>query len=560
MKGVPVKINGKEVVLKEKENLLSAMLKKGYDVPYLCHHPDIKKKGSCNLCLVEIDGELVRSCEVKVCAGLEIKTNSEKINIQIKENLEEILHHHLLECNDCVLFQKCKLLELAKRFDLRPDANVYKDYYTFETGSLFIDQAKCIGCGNCLKVCPTKYLNLKEGRVEPTSKKDVDCINCGQCLIHCPVGAMEGSGEFENIEELKELLEEGEKTVVVQFAPSVRTSIGEEFGMEAGAVSTGNLVAALKESGFQYVFDTATGADFTTIEEAEELLNRLSKKERLPAMSSCCPAWVKFLEHNYPQFIDNLCTTRSPQIILGTVIKEYWSDISGTAPEDIFVVSVMPCIAKKEETKREELKVNGRYPVDMVITTREAARLFKSKGIDFKNIKEDVVDSPLGEPSGAGVIYGSSGGVFESALRTALFKVTGEKELDVREIRGQKGFKRKEVKFGDKKLRICVVSGITNAVKALKDTSSFDALEVMACPGGCVGGGGQPIPTSKEIISKRSKGLYSIDKEKKVKSAHENKSVLNAYKDFFSEEKRKEMFHTGYSSRSKTKIIKKERV
>ena len=558
MKGVPVKINGKEVILKKGENLLSAMIKKGYDVPSLCNHPDIKNIGSCNLCLVEVKGELFRSCELKVEEGMKIVTSSKKVTDKVKENLEEILHNHLLECNDCVLFQKCKLLNLAKRFDIRPDPDVYKDYYTFKTGSLFIDQAKCIGCENCTKVCPTKYLKMSNGRVEPCTKSDVDCINCGQCINYCPVGTMEGEGEFENLERIKELLKE--KVVVVQFAPSIRTSIGEEFGMKAGTISTGKLVAALRKVGFHYIFDTATGADFTTIEEAEELLDRISKKEKLPAMSSCCPAWVKFLEFNYPQYIDNLCTSRSPQIMLGSIIKEYWSEIKKIDPKDIFVVSVMPCIAKKEEIKREELKVNGLYPVDMVITTREAARLFKSRGIDFKNIMEEETDNPLGDPSGAGVIYGSSGGVFESALRTALFKATGEKQLEVKEIRGSKGIKKKEIRFGEKTLRVCVVSGIANAVKALKKIDSFDAVEVMACPGGCVGGGGQPIPVDKKTIKERSKGLYSIDKEKKIRFAHENKSVLKVYDEFFSKEKREEMLHTSYAPRKKTKIIKKERI
>ncbi len=544
MKGFSVKINGEEGFLNNDKNLLSSLLEKGYDIPHLCYHKDIEKPGGCNLCLIEVNGEVCRACDRRAEEGMDIITESEELHNKIKKNLEEVLKKHQLKCNDCIFFQKCTLLELAKRFQVRPGAD--NDFPVLKTGSTIIDQSKCIGCGNCASVCPVNCLQIKEERVDLSREEDVDCVNCGQCITHCPVGCMKGEGEFGNIEEIKRLFKE--KTVVVQFAPSIRTSIGEEFGMEAGAISTGKLVSALRESGFRYVFDTAAGADFTTIEEAEELLGRLAKKERLPAMSSCCPAWVKLVEFNYPQFIDNLCTSRPPQIILGTVIKEYWSSIEGVNPEDIFVVSVMPCIAKKEEIKKEELKVNGRYPVDMVITTREAARIFKNNKIDFKNIEDSTADAPLGNPSGAGVIYGSSGGVFESALRTAL---KGE-EINVEEIRGQEGEKKKEIRFGDKVLRVRVVSGIKNAIKALEETDTFDALEVMACPGGCVGGGGQPVPADKDVIAKRSAGLYTIDENKEIKCAHENKDVLRAYEEFFN--KNKEMLHTSYKKRNKTEI------
>jgi iron-only hydrogenase group A len=297
------------------------------------------------------------------------------------------------------------------------------------------------------------------------------------------------------------------------------------------------------------------------MEESDELIERLSKKERLPAMSSCCPAWVKFLEFNYPEFIPNLCTSRSPQTMLGGIIKEYWSKKNNIKPEDVFVVSIMPCVAKKYEIKRPELKVSGNYPVDMVLTTRELARLLKRKNIDLKSIDEKEADDPLGLSSGAGVIYGSSGGVFESALRTAYFKATQKSlpEDAVQEIRGLDSVKTKRIEMGNQVIKVCVVSGIKNARKVLdelkRNPSLYDAVEVMACPGGCIAGGGQPLPTNKEIIEKRSSSLYAIDSSKKLKSAHENKAVKRVYDQFFSSsEKRKEILHTSFSSKKKTKI------
>ncbi len=322
-------------------------------------------------------------------------------------------------------------------------------------------------------------------------------------------------------------------------------------------------MAGLKKLGFKYVFDTAAGADFTTMEESDELVERLSKNERLPAMSSCCPSWVKFLEFNYPEFIPNLCDSRSPQVMLGGIVKEYWGPKNNIDPKNIFMVSVMPCVAKKFEIKREELKIDDNYPVDMVLTTRELVRLLKKDKIDIKNIEQMEADNPLGDPSGAGVIYGSSGGVFESALRTAYFKMTGENlpEDAISEIRGTEGMKTKEIKINDRTVKICVLSGIKNAKKVLDELktnpSLYDAIEVMACPGGCVGGGGQSLPTTKEIIKERSKSLYTIDSEKKTKRAHENMAMQEIYKEFFSnKEIINKILHTSFGQRQKSEIIK----
>ena len=538
-------------------------MENGIDIPFLCYHPDIKTKHHCGICLVEIRGkkELQLACATLAEDGMEVLIESPRINEERKKNLNLILEKHILECDDCVLFQHCKLLELVRRFKAKTIAKKDENWQVLQSGAIVFDQTKCIGCENCLGVCPVNFLELNEyEKVDLSADKSKDCINCGQCILHCPVGSIEGVGEFE---ELENFFKKKNKVTVAQFAPAIRTSIGEEFGMKPGEIVTGKIVSGLKKLGFDYVFDTALGADFTTMEESDELVERLQKKEKLPAMSSCCPAWVNFLEFNYPEFIPNLCTSRSPQTMLGGIIKNYWSKKNNIDPENIYVVSIMPCVAKKFEITREELKIGGFPPVDCVLTTRELVRLFKKNRIDLKNIDEKEADDPLGFPSGAGVIYGSSGGVFESAFRTAYFKMTG-KELPqdaAKDIRGMEGIKIKEMKIGDRSIKVCVVNGIKNACQVLedlkKDPKVYDAIEVMACPGGCVGGGGQSLPSNKNIISKRSESLYSIDQQKEIKSAHNNPAVKKIYAEFFTnEEIRKKILHTHFSPREKTKIKK----
>lgn len=558
-----MKINGQEFSIEPGKTILEIAEENSIVIPTLCFHPDIEIKHHCGMCLVKISGEddLKRACSTIAKDGMEIITDSEEIKTERKKNLDEILKKHLLECDDCVWFQHCKLLELAKQFDSKPIAKKDENNQVFQTGTIVFDQTKCIGCENCIGVCPTNFLDLNErGKIELSKDEKKDCINCGQCILHCPVGAIEGAGEFE---ELEKVLQDKNKIVIVQFAPSIRTSIGEEFGMKTGEIVTGKLVAALKKIGFNYVFDTAGGADFTTMEESDELIERLMKGKNLPAMSSCCPAWVKFLEFNYPEFVSNLCTSRSPQTMLGGIVKNYWSQAMKIDPKNIFMVSIMPCVAKKFEIKREELKIDEVAPVDMVLTTRELTRLFKKNGIDLKNIAEQEADDLLGQASGAGVIYGTSGGVFESAFRTAYFKITGQELADeaVAEIRGTEGIKVKEIKVGDKTIKVCVLSGIKNAKKVLEELKNnpklYDAVEVMACPGGCVGGGGQPMPTNKKIVKKRSESLYEIDRTKNIRRAHENPAVKKIYPEFFTNDDiKKKVLHTHFSPRGKNEIKK----
>lgn len=529
-----IKINGKDYCVNSEITVLNFAKEQGIDIPSFCYHRDVKTKNHCGLCTVIINGKIEYACSVYLENGMDIITDSEELFNIRKSNLEKIINSHLLECDDCVWFQNCKLLSLAKKFDLNLVSKRNDQDEIFQVDSIVFDQTKCIGCGNCIDVCPTGFLKLNErGKIKLS--EDVDCINCGQCILHCPAGTIEGVGEFESLENI---LKDKNRITVAQFAPAIRTSI------EEGSIATNKLVAALKEVGFDYVFDTAVGADFTTMEESDELIERLNSKTRLPALTSCCPAWVKFVEENYPQFIPNLCSVKSPQIILGEIVKKCWN-------KDAFVVSIMPCIAKKSEIKREELK----GAVDMVLTTRELLRLFKKQKIDLEKIKGKETDSFLGLASGAGVIYGSSGGVFESALRTAHFKITG-REInieDIKDIRGMDGIKEKEIKVGNHLIRVCVVSGIDNAIKVLENSSRYDAIEVMACPGGCVGGGGQPLPSNKSIIKKRSEGLYSIDNNKDVRGAHNNPIIKEIYSKI---KNPKEIFHTTYNKRGKSSIYK----
>ena len=557
MPKIKITLNNREIECKSGETILNVAKRHGIDIPSLCHHPEYKTKNHCNLCIVKIAGEkdLVRACETKVQAGQNISISSEEIGIARKNNLEAILKQHLFECDDCVWFKHCRLLELTKRFKALPFKEKNPQDNVIQVGSIIFDQTKCIGCGRCVHVCPTKFLSLDKREKVILSKK-TDCTNCGQCILACPVGAIEAVGEFE---ELKNLLADKEKIKVAQFAPSIRTSLSEALNLPAGKIMTGQLVAGLKKLGFDYVFDTAVGADFTTSEEAVELIERLTSRKNLPAMSSCCPAWVKFLEFEFPEFIPNLCTSRSPQSILGGIIKKFWAPSINKRPQEIYLVSIMPCTAKKFEIKRQELGFDSIPIVDEVLTTRELLRLFGDQKIDLKTIASVPTDKPYGEPSGAGTIYGSSGGVFESALRTAYFNMTG-KNLSanaVLPLRGQKSIKTMEINIDNKKIKVAVVNGLKNARKVLKQLKKtanlYDAVEVMACPVGCVGGGGQPMPVAKEKVKARSESLYQLDKKIQQKSAHENSAIKDAYATFFKDKKNREDFlHTHFYQRGKS--------
>ncbi|MFC1640697.1 [FeFe] hydrogenase, group A [Patescibacteria group bacterium] len=567
MKKLTFTLNGKKIEFEKGETVLQAAKRAGYDIPNLCYHSDLKVKANCRICVVEIAGRkgLETSCSTKAEPGMKVITRNARIDKARRTNLELIFAQHREECADCVYKYNCDLLKYADQYKAK--RRKYKDRKsddpTYKFGpALEFDSSKCIDCRNCVEMCEKQNVNFLEvkekghlHKVVPTSDSDKDCIYCGQCLVHCPVGAFEGAGEFEEIEKL---IKRKNKVVVFQFAPSIRTSIGEEFNMPHGSVVTGKLIAAIRKLGVKYVFDTSVGADFTTVEEARELAERLTKNQKLPMFTSCCPGWVKYVELFEPRYIPNLTTARSPHMMLGGLIKTYWAREMGINPKDVFVVSVMPCIAKKYEAQRAEMKIDGNPPVDRVITNRELAFLLKKHNIDLKKIKAVEESTPLGTPSGAGVIYGASGGVMESALRTAYYQLTGKKpsRLKFKDVRGMTRCKTAEVKINDRIVRVAVANGMENAAALLeqlkKDPHRYDYIEVMACPGGCIGGGGQPVPTNKETRRKRAEALYSVDTKKKIFMAHENPSLQEIYQTFLADKHTThKIFHTTYQKKKR---------
>ena len=565
---IKVVIDGKNIEAEEGQTILQVAQKNGIEIPALCNHPDLKVKAGCRVCVVEIKGRkgLHPSCATKVEEGMEVVTDSEDIKRARKINLELLFSQHREECSDCVWNSNCQLLSLAKKNDVKITRFVdrKKDYPTYQFGDAVIfDSSKCIDCRNCVEICKNQgvgFLEVKEKdgffQIVPSEDPKKDCVYCGQCITHCPAGAFEGVGEFEDIEKP---LKEEDKIVVVQFAPAIRTSLGEEFGLPYGEVVTGKIVAALKKAGFNKVFDTSVAADITVIEESKEIIERIKSNERLPIMTSCCPAWVKYVEFYYPEFIPNLTTVRSPQIILGGLIKTYWAEKENIDPKNIVVVSIMPCVSKKHEINRPELMVNGLKPVDYVLTTRELARLLMKKKIDFISLEDEELDVTFDDPSGGGVIFGASGGVIESALRTTYENLTGERleNVEFKEVRGLQGTKKAEVELAGAVRKIAVVNGLGNAQKLLEEIKTnpeekYSCIEVMACPGGCIGGGGQPVPTSEEIRAKRAEGLYSIDDKKEIRRAHENPVVKKIYDDFIDKDSSAHsILHTSYQKQEK---------
>ncbi len=575
MNVINLKINNKKIKAEAGQTIAEAAEKNGIYIPLLCYHSDLTVKSNCRICAVEVGGfkELLPACSTKVEEGMEILTDTPKVKKARKINMELIFSQHREECDDCVWNSNCGLLKLTKK-DNAIKINRFKDrktkYPVYSFGGIIeFDSSKCIDCGNCIEMCQRQavgYLEKKQkghlAQVVPVKDKKTDCIYCGQCIMHCPAGAFESMGEFERIEKP---LKQKDKIVVVQFAPSIRTSIGEEFGLLSGEAATDKLVGALKELGFDKVFDTSVGADFTTVAEAEEVMARMQSGKNLPVLTSCCPAWVRFIEFYYPEFISNLTTVRSPQIILGGLLKTYWARINKINPKNIFSVAIMPCVAKKYEISRPELKIKGMKPVDCVLTTRELARLLMRHNIDFKKVKPQNTDALFGAPSGAGVIYGASGGVMESAFRTVYEKLTKQRleKVEFAQVRGMQGIKKAEVKVGNRKRKIAVANGLGNAKQLLESIKSgernYTCIEVMACPGGCIGGGGQPVPADAEIRQKRAAGLYNVDNKKIIRRAHENPIVRKVYGEFFAKDEKiaRLVLHTSYRKQKKrgTKII-----
>lgn len=528
-----IRINNKDFDCKKGEVILDVALRNGIKIPAVCRHTDLEPQNSCRLCLVEIKGKgLQTSCSTKVENGMEISTESAEIKRLRKINLELLFSQHIEQCSECNWSYKCKLLELARKYEIKITKfnDRKKDFPTYQFGpSVIFDSSKCIDCKNCIAMCQKQgvgFLDNKEKErffcTVPGQTKE--CVYCGQCITHCPSGAFE---EVSSIKEVEEALKKG--NVVFQFAPAIRSSIGEEFGLPYGLITTGKLVAALRKLGAKKVFDVSFSADITTIEEGGELIERLSEDKNLPMFTSCCPSWVRYVEVYKPELIKHLTSVRSPHIILGGLIK--------MSEENPIVVSIMPCVSKKYEITREELKIDGVKPVDYVLTTRELGRMIRKNKIDFEKLEESDLDYPWGEATGAGVIYGATGGVMESALRTVYEKITKKrlKDINLKAVRGLKGIKEAEIKIGKRKVRVAVINGLGN-IDGL-DYKKYDYIEVMACPGGCIGGGGQPIPIDDEIRKKRAESLYIIDKKEKIRLAHESPFVEKAYREYLKNKK-----------------------
>ena len=566
-----ITINGKRVLAFKGQTVFEVAKEHGIEIPAFCYHSDLEIKSNCRICVVKIKGikDLQTACSTEVEPGMEIITDTPRIRKTRRINLELIFAQHFEECTDCVWGARCQLLKLAKKHRLKKERfyDRKKDYPVYQFGpSLILDTSKCIDCYNCVEVCEKQglgFLKIQDRgaqmKIVPSKDKNKDCIYCGQCIVHCPAGAFEAVGEFEDVEKP---FQQKDKVVVVQFAPSIRTSIGEEFNIPSGMPITEKLTAGIKKLGIKKVFDVSVGADFTTVEEANELINRLKGKGKLPMFTSCCPAWVKFVEFYMPEFIPYLTTVRSPHIILGGLIKTFWAKKQNISPKKIIVVSIMPCVAKKYEITKNELRINGLAPVDYVLTTRELAYLLNKKKIDLKKIKPQKLDTPLGFSSGAGIIYGATGGVMESALRTAAEKMMSRslQKIEFKQVRGMYDVKRAKIKINNRVLKVAVVNGIGQAKKILKELKNkphaYDYVEVMACPGGCVGGGGQPVPVNADIRASRAKGLYHVDQRKNIRLAHQNPIVKQVYKEFLSKKDKVHLICYTHYSQKKRGVVK----
>ena len=575
---VNLKINGQAVSVPEGYTVLQAAREAGIDIPTLCYLKDVSSTGSCRMCVVEIVGAraLQAACVYPVAEGIEVLTHSPAVKKARKSTLELLLSNHDRKCLTCARNKNCELQNLCDELGIEDIAYLgeRKEHEIDELSpSIVRDNNKCVLCRRCVSVCK----NIQTvGVIDATERGfnttiacafnkplgETACVNCGQCIAACPVGALR---EKDNTDKVWDAIADPEKTVIVQTAPAVRAALGEEFGYAIGTPVTGKMAAALRRIGFDRVFDTDTGADLTIMEEGTELLNRLNNGGKLPLITSCSPGWIKFCEHNFPDFIENLSSCKSPHQMFGAVIKSYYAEKNNLDPKNIVTVSVMPCVAKKFESDRDEMEANGLRDVDVVITTRELAKMIKQAGIKFTELPDELFDRPFEEATGAGVIFGATGGVMEAALRT-VSEIVEKKPLEKVEfdvVRGTEGIKEATVTLGGKDVRVAVAHGLGNARKLLESIRSgekmYEFVEIMACPGGCVTGGGQPICSAKtymdiDVKAERAKALYSEDERATIRKSHENPDIELLYKEFFTEpgsHKAHELLHTHYTERSK---------
>ncbi|MBO4894479.1 MAG: iron hydrogenase small subunit [Clostridia bacterium] len=580
MEMVNIKINNTPLSVPKGISILEAARYAGIEIPTLCFLKDINEIGACRICMVEVKGarSLVTACVYPVNEGMEVFTNTEKVRTSRKHTLELILSTHRRNCLSCVRSGNCELQQLCKEFNVQDEEHYAGRMPDFEfddsAAHMIRDNSKCILCRRCVAACQEQNVavigaNARgfDTHISSAFDKDladVSCVSCGQCIVHCPTGAL---SEKDDTDKVLAAINDPSKFVVVNTAPSIRVTLGEAFGCHIGTNVQGKMVAALRRLGFDKVFDTDFAADLTIVEEANELIERVQNGGVLPMITSCSPGWIKYCEHYYPDQLAHLSTCKSPQQMFGATIKTWYAKTMGLDPANIVVVGIMPCTAKKFETKRNDQAAAGYPDVDIALTTRELARMINSAGIYFPNLPDEEFDNPLGEGTGAAVIFGATGGVMEAALRTAVEKLTGEElqNLDFKEVRGTEGYKEAEYTVGGLTVKVAAVSGLKNAhtimEKVKNGTADYTFIEVMCCPGGCVNGGGQPVQHAVvrnfvDLKGRRAAALYEADKDLPVRKSHESEAIKRVYAEYFEKpgsHVAHEVLHTSYVPRPKYK-------
>lgn len=569
---VNLTINGKQIQAPQGATILEAARAAGVYIPTLCYHPELRPEGACRLCMVEASGArtLVASCVYPVSEGMVVKTNTDKVREARKTVVELLLANHPKDCLCCQKSGDCELQKIAADLGLRrirfEGGETKAHTIDCSNPSLVRDQEKCILCGRCIRICRDvqgmsvysfagRGFNTIVSTAFEHDLKDAVCTYCGQCASVCPTGAIV---EKDDTEQVWKAINDPDKVVIVQTAPSVRVALGEELGIPAGSIVTGKMVAALRSLGFDKVFDTNFSADLTIMEEGHEFIDRLQNGGVLPMITSCSPGWVNMIELKYPELLPHLSTAKSPQQMFGAVAKTYYAEKAGIDPAKIVSVSVMPCTAKKAEAQREEMCDSGYRDVDIVITTRELGRMIREAGIDFVSLPEENFDSPLGTGTGAAVIFGNTGGVMEAALRTVADVVSGEDlpKIEYDEVRGMEETREAVLTVAGKEIRIAVVNTLGSARKMLErikaGTADYQFIEVMACPGGCIGGGGQPVPVNREIRQMRREALFDCDRMSELRKSHENPEIKALYDNWLGKplgEKAHHLLHTHYSAK-----------